>query len=209
MAQLGAPDMRMPLLYALAGERHWTSAPSRLDLPPAGRAALRGAGPGAFPLPAAGARSAGESRGHGDHHPERGQRGGGGGPAGRSPRLCRHCPRDRRGARGASVGAGRRPRGRPGRGRRARRVAETRHRGPHGVHRARRRTETQLADDPRGLRADPGPRGHRPRAGALPVCKWSGIYVKTFSIGIGPKILRQRLGRDRVRPVASCPSAAT
>ena len=32
MAQLGAPDMRVPLLYALAGERHWPLATERLDL---------------------------------------------------------------------------------------------------------------------------------------------------------------------------------
>jgi 1-deoxy-D-xylulose-5-phosphate reductoisomerase len=32
MAQLGAPDMRVPLLFALAGERHWPLDTERLDL---------------------------------------------------------------------------------------------------------------------------------------------------------------------------------
>ena len=30
--------------------------------------------------------------------------------------------------------------------------------------------------------------------GHFSVCKWTGIYVKTFSIGFGPKILRKRIG---------------
>jgi regulator of sigma E protease len=30
--------------------------------------------------------------------------------------------------------------------------------------------------------------------GHFAVCKWTGIYVKTFSIGFGPKILRKRFG---------------
>lgn len=30
--------------------------------------------------------------------------------------------------------------------------------------------------------------------GHFAVCKWTGIYVKTFSIGFGPKILRRRYG---------------
>jgi 1-deoxy-D-xylulose-5-phosphate reductoisomerase len=32
MAQLGTPDMRVPLLYALSGEKHWPLATERLDL---------------------------------------------------------------------------------------------------------------------------------------------------------------------------------
>ncbi len=32
LAQLGTPDMRVPLQYALAGERHWPLATDRLDL---------------------------------------------------------------------------------------------------------------------------------------------------------------------------------
>jgi 1-deoxy-D-xylulose-5-phosphate reductoisomerase len=32
MAQLGTPDMRVPLLYALAGESHWPLGTERLDL---------------------------------------------------------------------------------------------------------------------------------------------------------------------------------
>jgi 1-deoxy-D-xylulose-5-phosphate reductoisomerase len=32
MAQLGTPDMRVPLLYAISGERHWPLATERLDL---------------------------------------------------------------------------------------------------------------------------------------------------------------------------------
>jgi len=32
MAQLGLPDMSLPLLYALAGERHWHRPGERLDL---------------------------------------------------------------------------------------------------------------------------------------------------------------------------------
>ena len=32
LAQLGTPDMRIPLQYALAGERHWPLATGRLDL---------------------------------------------------------------------------------------------------------------------------------------------------------------------------------
>lgn len=30
--------------------------------------------------------------------------------------------------------------------------------------------------------------------GHFAVCKWTGIYVKTFSIGFGPKLLRRRIG---------------
>ena len=30
--------------------------------------------------------------------------------------------------------------------------------------------------------------------GHFAVCKWTGIYVKTFSIGFGPKLLRRRYG---------------
>ncbi len=30
--------------------------------------------------------------------------------------------------------------------------------------------------------------------GHFSVCKWTGIYVKTFSIGFGPKLLRKRVG---------------
>jgi 1-deoxy-D-xylulose-5-phosphate reductoisomerase len=32
LAQLGSPDMRLPLLYALAGEKRWPLAAERLDL---------------------------------------------------------------------------------------------------------------------------------------------------------------------------------
>jgi 1-deoxy-D-xylulose-5-phosphate reductoisomerase len=32
LAQLGTPDMRVPLQYALSGERHWPLATERLDL---------------------------------------------------------------------------------------------------------------------------------------------------------------------------------
>ncbi|MFH1841826.1 MAG: 1-deoxy-D-xylulose-5-phosphate reductoisomerase [bacterium] len=32
MAQLGAPDMRVPLLYAMSGEKHWPLATERLNL---------------------------------------------------------------------------------------------------------------------------------------------------------------------------------
>ena len=32
MAQLGSPDMRVPLMYAMAGEKRWPLAAERLDL---------------------------------------------------------------------------------------------------------------------------------------------------------------------------------
>jgi len=33
MAQLGTPDMRVPLLYAISGEKHWPLSTERLDFP--------------------------------------------------------------------------------------------------------------------------------------------------------------------------------
>ncbi len=62
VAQLGAPDMRVPLLYALAGERHWPLATERLDLARLGE--LRFEAPDAERFPCLGlARRAGEAGG--------------------------------------------------------------------------------------------------------------------------------------------------
>ncbi len=41
LAQLGCPDMRVPLLYALAGEKHWPLQTERLDLVRFGALAFR------------------------------------------------------------------------------------------------------------------------------------------------------------------------
>lgn len=62
MAQLGAPDMRVPLLYALWGERHELLAGERLDLAALGE--LRFERPDAARFPCLGlARAAGEAGG--------------------------------------------------------------------------------------------------------------------------------------------------
>ena len=62
MAQLGAPDMRVPLLYALAGERHWPLATERLDLARLGELRFEAPDPVRFPCLAL-ARRAGEAGG--------------------------------------------------------------------------------------------------------------------------------------------------
>ncbi|MBC8424499.1 1-deoxy-D-xylulose-5-phosphate reductoisomerase [bacterium] len=62
MAQLGAPDMRVPLLYALAGERHIDLETERLDLAALGRLEFAAPDPGRFPCLAL-ARMAGEAGG--------------------------------------------------------------------------------------------------------------------------------------------------
>jgi len=49
MAQLGAPDMRVPLLYALAGERHIDLDTERLDLAGLGRLEFAAPDPERFP----------------------------------------------------------------------------------------------------------------------------------------------------------------
>ncbi|MBU0742998.1 1-deoxy-D-xylulose-5-phosphate reductoisomerase [bacterium] len=62
MAQLGAPDMRVPLLYALAGERHLDLETARIDLAGLGR--LDFATPDLARFPCLGlAREAGEAGG--------------------------------------------------------------------------------------------------------------------------------------------------
>jgi len=62
MAQLGAPDMRVPLLYALAGERHIDLETERLDLAALGRLDFAAPDPVRFPCLAL-ARAAGEAGG--------------------------------------------------------------------------------------------------------------------------------------------------
>ncbi len=62
MAQLGAPDMRVPLLYALAGERHWELATERLDLAALGSLRFEAPDPDRFPCLRL-ARQAGETGG--------------------------------------------------------------------------------------------------------------------------------------------------
>ena len=62
MAQLGAPDMRVPLLYALAGERHWDLATARLDLAALGELRFEAPDPERFPCLRL-AREAGEAGG--------------------------------------------------------------------------------------------------------------------------------------------------
>ncbi|MDO9694585.1 MAG: 1-deoxy-D-xylulose-5-phosphate reductoisomerase [Candidatus Latescibacteria bacterium] len=62
VAQLGAPDMRVPLLYALAGERHWPLATERLDLARLGELRFEAPDPERFPCLAL-ARRAGEAGG--------------------------------------------------------------------------------------------------------------------------------------------------
>jgi len=61
-AQLGAPDMRVPLLYALAGERHWPLATERLDLARLGELRFEAPDHARFPCLAL-ARRAGEAGG--------------------------------------------------------------------------------------------------------------------------------------------------
>jgi len=58
MAQLGAPDMRVPLLYALAGERHWPLATERLDLVRIGTLRFAAPDPVRFPCLALARRAA-------------------------------------------------------------------------------------------------------------------------------------------------------
>lgn len=62
MAQLGAPDMRVPLLYALAGERHWDLDTARLDLAALGALRFEAPDPERFPCLRL-ARRAGETGG--------------------------------------------------------------------------------------------------------------------------------------------------
>ncbi len=49
VAQLGQPDMRVPLLYALSGERHWSLDGPRLDLAALGRLEFEEPDPDRFP----------------------------------------------------------------------------------------------------------------------------------------------------------------
>ena len=51
LAQMGTPDMRTPLAYALAWPERVTSGAQRLDFTPPRRTDLRGAGPPALSLP--------------------------------------------------------------------------------------------------------------------------------------------------------------
>jgi len=62
MAQMGAPDMRVPLLYALAGERHLDLATARLDLATLGDLHFEAPDPERFPCLRL-AREAGEAGG--------------------------------------------------------------------------------------------------------------------------------------------------
>ncbi len=62
MAQLGTPDMRVPLLYALAGERHLDLETERLDLAALGRLDFAAPDTARFPCLAL-ARAAGEAGG--------------------------------------------------------------------------------------------------------------------------------------------------
>jgi 1-deoxy-D-xylulose-5-phosphate reductoisomerase len=62
MAQLGAPDMRVPLLYALAGERHLDLETTRLDLAALGDLHFEAPDPERFPCLRL-AREAGEAGG--------------------------------------------------------------------------------------------------------------------------------------------------
>lgn len=62
LAQMGAPDMRVPLLYALAGERHWPLSTERLDLAAVGELRFEAPDPERFPCLDL-ARAAGEAGG--------------------------------------------------------------------------------------------------------------------------------------------------
>lgn len=62
LAQLGPPDMRVPLLHALAGERHWPLEGKRLDLIDLGALRFEAPDTGRFPCLAL-ARRAGEAGG--------------------------------------------------------------------------------------------------------------------------------------------------
>ncbi len=55
LAQMGQPDMRLPLLYAITGERRWPLDGPRLDLLQVGTLRFEAPGPRAVPLPAPGA----------------------------------------------------------------------------------------------------------------------------------------------------------
>jgi 1-deoxy-D-xylulose-5-phosphate reductoisomerase len=62
LAQLGAPDMRVPLLYALSGEKHWPLATERLNLIEVANLAFAAPDTARFPCLAL-ARRAGETGG--------------------------------------------------------------------------------------------------------------------------------------------------
>jgi 1-deoxy-D-xylulose-5-phosphate reductoisomerase len=62
MAQLGIPDMRVPLLYALSGEKHWPLATERLNLIEVANLAFAAPDTARFPCLAL-ARRAGETGG--------------------------------------------------------------------------------------------------------------------------------------------------
>ena len=62
LAQLGTPDMRVPLQYALSGERHWPLATERLDLLAVGVLRFEPPDPDRFPCLRL-AREAGEAGG--------------------------------------------------------------------------------------------------------------------------------------------------
>jgi len=49
LAQLGHPDMKVPLLYALAGEKHWPLSTERLDLAAIGKLVFEAPDPDRFP----------------------------------------------------------------------------------------------------------------------------------------------------------------
>ena len=90
VAQLGSPDMRIPIAHCLAWPERIDGPAARLDLAQIAHADLRGAGPG--PLPGAGARpaGAGDRRGGADRAQRR-QRDRGRGLPRRPARLHRHC----------------------------------------------------------------------------------------------------------------------
>ena len=158
LAQLGTPGhAHPPAVRHRPGSSHWPLATGRLDLLQVGPAALRGAGPGALPLPAPGPRG-GRGRRVGADRAERGQRGGRGGPAGRAPSVTRTLPRIIADTLAAAAivpvadladgpGRGRR---RPGRGPAAR--ARCGRDGPPARRTARRPCdESTAAHDPPGL----------------------------------------------------------
>ena len=73
LAQLGSPDMRIPIAYALAWPERMATPAQRLDLAAIAQARLRSAGPGPLSGAAAGARSARGGR-RGADRPQRRQR---------------------------------------------------------------------------------------------------------------------------------------
>ena len=89
LAQLGTPDMRLPIRYAMTYPERAESpsgAPGPADLPAPD---LRPAGPGGVPLPAPGG-GGGRGGRHRLRHPQRRQRGGGGPLPDGEDRLFRH-----------------------------------------------------------------------------------------------------------------------